>query len=344
MRTWRGLQWLALVAGAACSGPAREGETEWKLAEESLPLVADEKLAARIFRALDAASGAGTDPGISGFHVRCATIVERDGRETVILGGNTEYALAPEAIHGETSLMNHATNLLGAEAARRSVRFIAFYGEACGGGRSCGDCRDYLMATTNYQELLVACGQASDRRVFVQRFADGVAEEERFPLAEPFDIPVTSSELKALVQAAEQARRGGVSLLTEPRLHLGAAALTFRGRLYRAAGADDAAFHYRFPIGGVLQQAATERDFHVKAVLVAGEPGQWPRVTYRDRQYGYEFSSFNRKRDLPPIALILSDGEGRFRRTTFEDALPHAFSTGDFAPEALDRFLGSGAR
>ena len=48
---------------------------------------------------------------------------------------------------------------------------------------------------------------------------------------------------------------------------MAAAALTSTGRIYRAAGADDAAFHYRFPVGGVLQQAATERDYFVRAVL-----------------------------------------------------------------------------
>lgn len=332
--------WVMVLLAAGCS----PGASPWKLADESAVLVKDEKLRSQMFRALDAAAGAGTDPGISRFHVRCATVVEQDGKETVILGGNTEYALAPEAIHGETSLMNHATNILGAEAARRLVGFIAFYGEACGGGRSCGDCRDYLMATTRYQDLLIVCGQASDHRVLVQRFAEGVVDEESFPEVGASELALTASELSALVKAAKEARAGGVSLLTEPRLHLGAAALSFGGRLYRAAGADDAAFHYRYPVGGVLQQAATERDYFLKAVLVAGEPGSWPKVAYRDRQYGFEFSSFNRKRDLPPIALILTDGRDRFRGTTFEEALPHAFSTGDFAPEALDRFLTAGPR
>jgi len=336
--------WLLLVVAAACSGSGRDTGSPWRIADESVGLVQNEKLQRQIFRALDAARGAGTDPRISKFQVRAATVVEQDGRETVILGGNTEYALAPEAIHGETSLMNHATNLLGAEAARRLVRFIAFYGQACGGGRSCGDCRDYLMATTEYRDLLVVCGQASDHRVFVQRFADGVLDEEGFPQVEASQLRLSPSELSGLVTASVEARAGGVSLLTEARLHLGAAALSFAGRIYRAAGAADAAFHYRLPVGGVLQQAATERDYFLKAVMVAGEPGRWPKVAYRDRQYGFEFSSFNRKRDLPPIALLLTDGRGRFRRTTFEEALPYAFSTGDFAPEALDRFLSVRAR
>jgi hypothetical protein len=146
------------------------------------------------------------------------------------------------------------------------------------------------------------------------------------------------------VTAAEGARRGGVALFTTERQHLGAAALSASGRIYRAAGADDAAFHYRYPIGGVLQQAASESDYDIQTIVVVGVPGSTPRVSYRDRQYGYEFSSFNRKRSQPPIQLILVEGPDRFRVTTFEDALPGAFSTSDFMPDAVDRFLSSRSR
>ncbi|HXV61400.1 MAG TPA: hypothetical protein VEK15_11940, partial [Vicinamibacteria bacterium] len=93
------------------------------------------------------------------------------------------------------------------------------------------------------------------------------------------------------------------------------------------------------PIGGLLQQAATERDYFLEAVVVAGEKGTWPRVSYRDRQYGYEFSSFNVKQGRPPIRLILTDGNGHFRLTTFEESLPHAFSTASFMPGRVDEFL-----
>jgi len=74
---------------------------------------------------------------------------------------------------------------------------------------------------------------------------------------------------------------------------------------------------------------------------VAGEPGKWPLVNYRDRQYGYEASSFNRRGGKRAIILILTDGQGHYRMTTFEAALPHAFSTADFMPDALDKFLKS---
>ncbi len=69
--------------------------------------------------ALDAAAEAGTDPSISQYHVRAATVVEHEGVDRAVVGGNSEWAGYPEAIHGETSLMNHAINLVGPEAARR---------------------------------------------------------------------------------------------------------------------------------------------------------------------------------------------------------------------------------
>ena len=153
-------------------------------------------------------------------------------------------------------------------------------------------------------------------------------------------LPISGVELGQLVQSAEQARLGGVTLFTGTR-HSGAAALSYSGKIYRAAGADDAAFHYRYPIGGVLQQAATERDYLLRAILVVGEKGHWPVIMYRDRQYGYESSSFNREAGKPPIALILSDGLGHYRATTFEAALPNAFSTASFMPQAVKDFLQS---
>ena len=299
--------------------------------------MADPALRARIFAALDAAEKAGTDPRLSKFHVRAATVLETGGRERVVVGGNSEYEGLPEAIHGETSLLNHVINTVGPEEARRAVDFIAFYSERCGGGGSCGDCRDYLMATTRWEDLLVVCGQAGDRSVHIDRFADGIVPEDRFPEVSPSALGLPAGRIEDLVQAAAEARRGGVRLFTSDAEHLGVAALSTTGRVYRAAGADDAAFHYRYPVGAVLQQAATYRDYFVEAVAVAGPAGRLPRLTYRDRQYGYEFSSFCRRQGLAPIRLILVQDapeagrtSRRYRMTTFEEALPGAFSAPGF--------------
>lgn len=343
-----GLLAAAAIAGASlgCSPPRPPAASRWKLTRQAEPLVADPALRARIFAALDAAAKAGTDPSLSKYHVRAATVIEHDGAERVILGGNSEYAGLPEAIHGETSLLNHVINAVGPETARRAVDFIAFHSERCGGGGSCGDCRDYLMTTTRWQELLVVCGQAADHTVHVERFAKGIVREDQFPEVALSALGLPAGLVDDLARAAVEARSGGVRLFTSEAEHLGVAALTTTGRIYRAAGADDAAFHYRFPVGAVLQQAATYRDYFVQAVVVAGAPGRLPRLSYRDRQYGYEFSSFNRRRGLEPIRLILLEGapgakpqERRVRLTTFEEALPGAFSATDFMPDAVDRFL-----
>src|SRR5579883_3452055 len=275
----------------------------WKLTKDSAALVGDAKLRDEIFDALNAAEKSGTDPRITHFHVKAL-----DGPETT----------------------------------RKDVRFIAFFAQQCGGGASCGDCRDYQLATTDWEHLLVACGQAGDRSVKVTRFADQIVCERNFPEVEAGKIPLAPEELQRLVKSAQEARRGGVTLFTTTR-HTGAAALSFSGKVYRAAGADDAAFHYRYPIGGLLQQAMTERDYFLRAIVVTGEEGTWPVVNYRDRQYGYEASSFNHAAGKAPIVLILANGRGQYRMTTFEAALPSAFSTADFMPEALKKFLESHA-
>jgi cytidine deaminase len=319
---------LALTfLGFACE---RRETTSWKMAEP----VEDPELEWEIVRALDAASEARTYPPLSNFQVRTATVV--DGR--VVVGGNTEYQV-PEAIHGESSLVNHVINLVGPEAAREKVRFIAYYSERCGDSLSCGDCRDYQVATLDVENLLAVCGESSTGLVHVRRFRDALVPEERFPEVRASEIPLPRGTLERLVAEAMRAREGGIDLFTSGANHAGAAALSFKGALYRAAGVDDAAFHYRYPIGGLLQQAATDKDYFLEAIVVASEKGLWPRVSYRERQYGYEFSSFNIKRNHPPIRLILTDGEGRFRLTTFEEALPHAFSAASFMPGRVDEFL-----
>jgi len=332
-----GLPLLVVAIASRRTEPA--GEPGWKLTQESEALVSNSKLRGQIFRALTEAEKAGTDPAISRYQVRAATVVEKNGDEHVVLGGNTEYSV-PEAIHGETSMLNHVTALYGAEATKRLVKFVAFFSVRCGGGGSCGDCRDYQMQATDYQHLLIVCGQSSDHTVRVTRFADQLVDEGKFPEVQPSALPVSGVELGQLVQAAEQARLGGVTLFTGSH-HSGAAALSYSGKIYRAAGADDAAFHYRYPIGGVLQQAATERDYLLRAILVVGEKGHWPVVMYRDRQYGYESSSFNHEYGKLPITLILADGLGHYRATTFEAALPNAFSTASFMPQAVKDFLKS---
>lgn len=316
---------LALL-GCACE----MATTRWKMEE---PL-SDPGLELEIFRALDAASAAGTYPSISQFQVRAATVV--DGH--AVVGGNTEYQV-PEAIHGESALVNQVISLFGPEATRKKVRFIAYYAERCGDSLSCGDCRDYQIATLDVENLLAVCGEAETGQVRVRRFKDALVPEERFPEVPASEIPISRGSLERLVAEARRAREGGIDLFTSRENHAGAAALSYTRAIYRAAGVDDAAFHYRYPIGGLLQQAATEKDYFLEAIVVVGEKGAWPRVSYRDRQYGYEFSSFNAKRGLPPIRLILADGEGRFRLTSFEEALPHAFSTSAFMPGRVDEFL-----
>jgi len=317
----------------------RADTLQWKLTKDSEALVTDAKLRDEIFDALNAAENSGTDPRLTHFNVKAATAFHKDGKERVVVGGNVEYEV-PEGIHGETSMLNHVTALYGPETTRKDVRFVAFYAQQCGGGASCGDCRDYQLATTDWEHLLIACGQTSDRSVKVTRFADQIVCERNFPEVDAAKVPLSQDELRRLVGSAQEARRGGVTLFTTTR-HTGAAALSFSGKTYRAAGADDAAFHYRYPIGGLLQQAMTERDYFLRAILVAGEEGEWPVVNYRDRQYGYEASSFNHAAGKAPIVLILSNGRGQYRMTSFEASLPSAFSTADFMPEALKKFLAS---
>jgi len=328
---------IAILAALAASRPP--SVASWHLTSESESLVPDAALRAQIFRALDSAESAGTDPSISHFKVRAATVVTVNSEDHVVLGGNTEYEI-PEAIHGESSLLNHVTTLYGADATRRAVRFVAFFSQRCGVSGSCGDCRDFQHAVTDYAHLLIVCGQASDHSVRVTHFADQLVDEDKFPAATPDSLSITPGELAQLTQSAAEARLGGVTLFTTGR-HTGAAGLSFSGKIYPAAGGDDAAFHYRFPVGGLLQQAATERDYFLRAVVVVGEKGQWPVVSYRDRQYGFESSSFNHEAGKSPIALIITDGLGHYRATTFEAALPHAFSTANFMPQALKDFLQS---
>ena len=322
---------LGARAQSAPAGP-------WKASPESESLVPDAKLRAQMFRALDAAKNAGIDPSISGFPVRAATVFELNGVEHTVVGGNCEYAI-PEAIHGETSMLNHVTALFGPQVTRKNVRFVAYYGHSY--ISSCGDCRDYQLAATDYENLLVVAGKEPEYIAGITRFTDQIVPEKNFPLAGAPKIPLAEKDLDSLVASAQEAREGGINLFTSAARHTGAAGISFAGKTYRSAGADDPAFHYRYPIGGLLQQAAAERDYYFRAVVVVGEKGQWPVVSYRDRQYGFDSDIFNHAAGKPSMLLIITDGLGNFRMTTFEDALPPASKPADFMSKALTNFLDS---
>src|SRR5260370_14222172 len=205
---------IAIFAALAASRPP--SDASWRLPSESEALVPDAALRAQIFRALDAAEGAGTDPSISHFKVRAATVVTVSNEDRVVLGGNTEYEV-PEAIHGESSLLNHVTTLYGPDITRRAVRFVAFFSQRCGVSGSCGDCRDFQHAATDYSHLLIVCGQASDHTVRVTRFADQLVDEDKFAAATPDSLSITPGELTRLTQSPAEARLGGVTLFTPPR-------------------------------------------------------------------------------------------------------------------------------
>src|SRR5215469_11298969 len=204
---------VAAMLAAALVSSAPSSTNSWHLTVESEGLVPDAALRAQIFRALDAAENTGTDPSISHFKVRSATVVTINGENHVVLGGNTEYEV-PEAIHGESALLNHVTSLYGADVTRHAVRFVAFFSQRCGLSGSCGDCRDYQHAVTDYAHLLIVCGQSSDHSVRVTRFADQLVDEDKFPLAAGDNLPLSSGELAQLTQAATEARLGGVTLFT----------------------------------------------------------------------------------------------------------------------------------
>src|SRR5258708_22111872 len=151
---------IAIFAALSASRPP--SAASWRLTSEAKSLVTDAALRAQIFRALDAAEGAGTDPSISHFKARAATAVTAGNEDRVVLGGNTEYEV-PEAIHGESSLLNHVTTLYGPDITRPAVPFVALFSQRCGVSGSCGDCRDFQHAVTDYSHLLIVCCHASHR-------------------------------------------------------------------------------------------------------------------------------------------------------------------------------------
>ena len=82
---------LALLSGVLVGCGSREARSapKWTLTQESEAVVPDAELRAEIFKALDAAAKVHTDPFISHFQVRAATVFKVNGKEEVVLGGNS---------------------------------------------------------------------------------------------------------------------------------------------------------------------------------------------------------------------------------------------------------------
>lgn len=309
---------------------------EWSLGVESKHLITSQSLLNDIKRSLDETKNSGTNPTISGYNVHSSTLLHTDKGDRVFVSGNTEYE-TPEAMHSESSLLAQITSVLGRNATQ-DIKFIAFVSENCSKCSGCGDCRDYIKSQTDYKNLLMVCGQESDRTIHVKKFIDGIVEEESFSDLDTTNMPISKDELSSLYASALEAKKGGIKFFSKQN-HSSAAAISYSGKTYKSSGTDDAAFHYRPPISGLLQQSATERDYLIKSILVVGEKGQWPKVSYRDRQYGYEFNLFNRKVGKEPISLIISDGNGNFKISDFEKSLPLAFSLEWLIPEELELFI-----
>jgi hypothetical protein len=111
--------------------------------------VGNPSVRARIFAALDAAEGAGTDPRLSKFHVRAATALESGGKERVVVGGNSEYEAGGDSRRDSPRTTSSLPSV--PRGASRGGLHRLLPGALGGGGR--GDCRDYLMATTRSEDL-----------------------------------------------------------------------------------------------------------------------------------------------------------------------------------------------
>jgi len=296
-------------------------------------------------KASDPEYGPKCDPQISGFRVRAATILNDGFWEEAVIGGNTEYG-DPRAIHGETSLVNHALNAYGHEKVRELLRVIALY-SSFGPVTPCGDCRDYLLASTDPQKLVIVTAGEKDPNVQIHPFTDFLAPEEGF------DVAISPREAVARIndedfyttwfRALSTRHMGGVNLFspaTTRAVVLARERPPSQPKYYEAASCDDGAFHLRFPVGGALQAAATDGAYFVDFIAVARSDGEMPRITYRDRQYANEADGFNKIAGRQPLKLIL-DGRDVVRMTTLDKALPHSFSTFDFAPEKVEAFLKS---
>ncbi|MBT4964285.1 MAG: hypothetical protein HOI53_07930 [Francisellaceae bacterium] len=327
---------LLLIFIFFCNVVCAQSINSWHLTDASKELVNDKALLAQMKRAVDAAVYSGSNPTISGYQVKSATVIATAKGDKIFVAGNSEYEV-PEAIHSESSLLASITSAFGASVTR-SVKFIAFDSVECSKCTGCGDCRDYIKSQTDYENLLIVCGQRSDKSIHVTRFKDGLVDETEFASVNHTQIALSKLELEELLSSAQGALQGGIKFFSNDS-HSAAAGLSYDNNIYRAAGVDDAAFHYRYPISGLLQQAATEQDYLIKAIVVVGTKGQWPKISYRDRQYGYEFSLFNNKLNKKPIQLILSDGLGNYRLTSFEQALPYAFSLEWLIPKELNTFI-----
>lgn len=170
-------------------------------------------------------------------------------------------------------------------------------------------------------------------------YSDGLIDETEFPDATLEQVGLPAADFDRLIDAARTAREGGITLFTGPDRHTGAAALTWSGRIYRAAGADDAAFHYRFPVGGVLSRPRPN------ATIWSGpSPSSGPRAPGRTWRIatGSTVSSSAASRPCAGgrrrsccCRMVVE----RVKATTFDLALPKPFSVARFNPDALERFL-----
>jgi cytidine deaminase len=266
-------------------------------------------------------------PHLSNFKVGASV---HCGYDRIAFGANAEYGAGAnraydEGIHAEEAAVGSALNLYGRGS---RIEMLALASDAANPSTACGKCRSLLETYASPHLVILSVG------------ADGLATMWKLSELLPADLssldrfPAPSlqdAKLRALFEAAEQARGCGFIPFSEQVLGRSVAAIAVNGAVFSLPRVDSLAFYGTSSLRATISAACLSQAHKLEAVLLSSKSGL---PTGEDRQLLFEYASLLGQAETLPVYLHREGSEGVIV-TTPSALLPHGFGPKDLSISLL---------
>lgn len=260
-------------------------------------------------------------PHLSNFKVGASVYC---GHDRIALGANAEYGAGAnraydEGIHAKEAAVGAALNFYGRGT---RIEMLALASDAAGSSTACGKCRSLLDTYASPHLVILSVG------------ADGLATmwklSELYPadlgaLSQSPAISVQDVRVRALFEAAEQARGCNFIPFSEQELGSSAAAIAANDQVFSLPRIDSLAFYGTSSLRGTIAAVCLSRPRRLEAVFLSSRSGL---PTGEDRQLLFEYSSLLHQAETLPVYLH-REGLREVVVTTPSALLPHGFGPKD---------------
>ena len=246
------------------------------------------------------------------------------GNNRIAHGSNAEYGAGPrraydEGVHSEEVAIVNALNHHGRDTV---VEMIGLASDAPTPSTSCGKCRSLLETYGQPDMIIVSVGTGMTATMWKlsELFPTELTSLSRFPAPGIHD-----TQLRSLLEAAEDARRAGFIPFSEQTLGRSVAAIAALGSVFSLPRIDSLAFYGTSSLRATLSVVLLQNPHKLESVLISSKSGL---PTGEDRQLLFEFASLLDQTKTLPVYLH-KEGAENVIATTPSALLPYGFGPKD---------------